>query len=328
MIHSRRTALALLVSIATLSAAPQQAFAQPSAWPNKPVKLVVNFPPGSSPDVVGRAIAAPLQQVLGQPVVVENKSGASGNIGADFVAKSPPDGYTLLMSAGSTIAINPHLQTKMPFDANKDLIPVAAASRMLLFLVARKDLPAKNLSEFISYAKAHPSKLTYASAGNGTGPHLAGEMLNSQGGINTVHVPYKGAAPALQDLLAGQVDYYFDPGIAISHVREGKLKMLAVAGLKRSSLFPDVPTLHESGLKGFDAGTTHGIYAPAGTPDEIVTRLNREINKILASPAAVSAIHNLGAEATPMSPAEFRTVLEEDSRRYADIIKARGIKGD
>jgi tripartite-type tricarboxylate transporter receptor subunit TctC len=322
-----RRKLVALATLAPLAAAPW-ALAQEAAWPTRTVKVIVNFPPGSSPDVVGRAVAGPLQEVLKQPVVVENKSGASGNIGADQVAKAEPDGHTVLMSAGSTIAINPHLQAKMPFDATKDLIPVAAVSRMLLFLVARPDLPAKDAKEFFAYAKAHPGKLTYASAGNGTGPHLAAEMLNAQAGLQTVHVPYKGAAPALQDLLAGQVDYYFDPGIAISHVREGKLKMLAVAGLKRSPLFPDVPTLHEVGMTGLDAGTTHGFYVPASTPQAIVQRLNAEINRILAMSAAREAIHGLGAEATPMSPAEFRKVLQEDSRRYAAIVKARDIKSD
>ena len=324
---SRRKVVALLTTLAPLAAGPL-AHAQQAAWPTKSVKLIVNFPPGSSPDVVGRAGAGPLQEVLKQPVVVENKSGASGNIGADLVAKAEPDGHTVLMSAGSTITINPNLQGKMPFDPTKDLIPVAAASRMLLFLVARPELPAKNISEFIAHAKAHPGKLTYASAGNGTGPHLAAEMLNGQAGIHTVHVPYKGAAPALQDLLAGQVDYYFDPGIAIGHVREGRLKMLAVAGLKRSPLFPQVPTLHESGLKGLDAGTTHGFYVPAGTPQPIVQRLNSEINRILATPAVRGTINGLGAEATPLSPTQFRQVLEDDSRRYAAIIKARDIKSD
>lgn len=326
MNRSRRKLVAL-ATLAPLAVAPW-ALAQEAPWPTQPVKVIVNFPPGSSPDVVGRAVAGPLQEVLKQPVVVENKSGASGNIGADQVAKAEPDGHTVLMSAGSTIAINPHLQARMPFDATKDLVPVAAASRMLLFLVARPDLPAKDIKEFIAYAKAHPGKLTYASAGSGTGPHLAAEMLNSLAGVDTVHVPYKGAAPALQDLLAKQVDYYFDPGIAISHVREGKLKMLAVAGLKRSPLFPEVPTLDEVGMKGLDAGTTHGFYVPAGTPQPIVQRLNTEINRILAMPVVRETIHGLGAEATPMSTAEFGKLLQEDSRRYAAIIKARDVKVD
>jgi tripartite-type tricarboxylate transporter receptor subunit TctC len=325
---SRRQALATLSSIAALAAVSSTARAQPAAWPGKPLHLIVNFPAGSSPDVVGRAVAAPLFKTLGQPIVSENKAGASGNIGADYVAKAAPDGYTVLMSAGSTAAINPHLYGKLPFDVNKDLVPVAAASRMVLFLVVRPDLPVKNFAEFVAYAKAHPGKLSYGSAGNGTGPHLAAEMMNSGAGISTVHVPYKGAAPALQDLLGGQVDFYFDPGIAINHVRSGKLRMLAVGGMKRSPLFPDVPTLDEAGLKGFDAGTTHGFYVPAGTPPEIVSRLNREINQALATPAVRSVIESLGAESTPISPAEFRALLNEDSKRYAAIIKARDIKAD
>ncbi|MGO4393996.1 Bug family tripartite tricarboxylate transporter substrate binding protein [Variovorax sp. M-6] len=327
--RTRRHALATLSAIAMLAGAAPAALAQsPAPWPSKPIRLIVNFPPGSSPDVVGRAIAIPLYEALGQPVVVENKVGASGNIGADAVAKAAPDGYTVLMSAGSTVAINPHIYDKLSFAPMKDLVPVAGASRMVLFLVVRPEIPVRNVAEFIAYAKANPGKLSYGSAGNGTGPHLAAEMLNSQAGISTVHVPYKGAAPALQDLLGGQVDYYFDPGIAISQVRAGKLRMIGVAGMKRSALFPDVPTLDEAGLKGLDAGTTHGFYVPAGTPPEIVGRLNREIDKALATPAVRAVIDSLGAEPTPVSPAEFRTVLSDDSKRYAAIIKARHIKAD
>jgi tripartite-type tricarboxylate transporter receptor subunit TctC len=305
---TRRQALAVLSSGVMLAATGRTAMAEsPSSWPSKPIRLIVNFPAGSSPDVVGRAIAVPLYEALGQPVVVENRSGASGNIGADAVAKSAPDGYTVLMAAGSTIAINPHIYEKLSFAPFKDLVPVASASRMELFLVVRPEIPVKNVAEFVAYAKANPGKLSYGSAGNGTGPHLAAEMMNSQAGISTVHVPYKGAAPALQDLLGGQIDYYFDPGIAINQVRSGKLRMIGVAGMKRSTLFPDVPTLHEAGLKGLDAGTTHGFYVPAGTPPEIVNRLNREIDKALMVPAVRSVIESLGAEPAPMTPAEFRT---------------------
>jgi len=315
--------------MAVLGAAGPAAMAQsPAAWPSKPIRLIVNFPPGSSPDVVGRAIAVPLYEALGQPVVVENRAGASGNIGADLVAKAAPDGYTVLMSAGSTVAINPYIYDKLPFAPLKDLVPVASASRMVLFLVVRPEVPARNLAEFIAYAKANPGKLSYGSAGNGTGPHLAAEMMNSQAGISTVHVPYKGAAPALQDLLSGQVDYYFDPGIAINHVRAGKLRMIGVAGMKRSPLFPDVPTLHEAGLKGLDAGTTHGFYVPVGTPPEIVSRLNREIDKALTTAPVRAVIDSLGAEPVAASPAAFRTVLSDDSKRYAAVIKERHIRAD
>jgi len=326
---SRRHALGTLSIAAMLSAVAPGALGQASAsWPAKPIRLIVNFPPGSSPDVVGRAVAAPLGAALGQPVVVENRSGASGNIGADAVAKSAPDGYTVLMSAGSTVAIDPFIYDKLPFAAMKDLVPVAGGARMMLFLVVRPELPVNSVPEFIAYAKAHPGQLSYGSAGNGSGPHLAAEMLNSRAGITTVHVPYKGSAPALQDLLGGRIDYYFDPGIAINHVRAGRLKLIGVAAPKRSELFPEVPTLDESGLKGFDAGTTHGFFVPVGTPAEIVDRLNREIDKALALPAVKAVIESLGAAPTPISPAQFRAGLLDDSERYSAIVKERHIKGD
>jgi len=300
----------------------------PSTWPAKPVHVIVNFPPGSSPDVVARAISVPLQEALGQPVIVENRAGASGMIGGEAVAKAPADGYTLLMTAGSVTAINPALFAKMPFDPAKDLVPVAATVRILLFLVARGDLPARNVREFLAYAKANPAKLSYGSSGNGTGLHLAGEMLKSQAGIFAVHVPYRGASPALQDLLAGQIDFYFDPGIALNHVRAGRLRMLAVGGLQRSSLFPEAPTLDEMGLKGFDAGTTHGFYAPAGTPAEVVARLNREINTILASAQFKRTSTSIGAEPTPMAPAAYGALTRDDARRFTAIIRERHIVAD
>lgn len=307
---------------------PGAAWAQPDGWPSKPVRVIVNFPPGSSPDVLARAVSLPLQQALGQPVLVENRAGASGMIGAEAVAKAPADGHTLLMTAGSTITTNPFIYSKIPYDTAKDLVPVAAAARIVLFLVVKPGLPVTNVREFLAYLKAHPGKLSYGSAGNGTGPHLAGEMLKSQAGVFAVHVPYRGASPALQDLLAGQIDFYFDPGIALSHVRAGKLRMLAVAALRRSSVFPDVPTLDEAGLKGFDAGTTHGFYAPAGTPPEIVTRLNLEINRTLALPNVRSQIAAIGAEPTPLTLAQFAAQMRDDSRRYAAIVRERNIQAD
>ena len=224
-----------------------QAFAQ--AWPSKPVKVIVNFPPGGAADQLARAIGLPLQEALGQPVVVENRAGANGNIGGDVVAKSPADGYTLLMSSGGMVSVNPHIYPRMAFDPAKDLVPVAAAARVLVYLVVKPSIPADNIKDFIAYVKANPGKLSYGSPGNGSSPHLAGEMFKSQAGLFAVHVPYRGAAPALQDLLAGQLDFYFDPGIGLQQVKAGKLKLLAVGSPKRSPMFPDVPTLDEAGLK-------------------------------------------------------------------------------
>jgi tripartite-type tricarboxylate transporter receptor subunit TctC len=320
---SRRAATAL--ALATLAIGPA-AWAQ--AWPAKPLRLIVNFPAGSSPDVVARAVAAPLSQALGQPVVVDNRGGAGGIVGADAAAKAAPDGYTILLSSGSAMSIVPLLAAKLPFDPAKDLIPVAAGARLELFLVSRAELPFKTYGEFIAHAKANPGRLSYASPGNGTSPHIAGEMLKSQAGVFAVHIPYRGSAAVLQDLLAGNVDYAFDPGIAFQHVRSGKLRLLAVGAAKRSPLFPDTPTLAELGLAGFDAGTTHGFWAPAGTPAAVVDRLNREINRALGLPSVVETIRGLGAEPTPLSPAQFGGVIQADKARYARIVQERKIVGD
>ncbi len=325
---ARRALLASAGAALVLLAMPTAALAQAGAWPSKPIRVVVNFPPGSSPDVLARAISQPLQQVLAQPVIIENRAGASGMIGADLVAKSPADGHTLLMTAGSTITTNPFIYPAIPYDTQKDLVPVAAVARIVLFLEAKANLPVKDAKAFLAYLKANPEKLSYGSAGNATGMHLAGEMLKSQAGVSALHVPYRGAAPALQDLLAGQVDFFFDPGIGLTHVRAKKLNLLAVAGMHRSAAFPDVPTLDEIGLKGFDAGQTHGFYAPAGTPAPVVERLNHEINRILATAAVKVQIETIGAEATPLTVQQFATVMADDSKRYGAIIKERQIKAD
>lgn len=319
----RRSLLSLLVAAAGILPTVHA-----QGWPNKPIKVIVNFPAGGAADQLARAVALPLQEALGQPVVVENRGGSGGNIGGDVVAKSAADGYTLLMSSGGMVSVNPHIYPKMPFDPAKDLVPVASAARVLVFLTVRPTLPVNNIQEFIAYVKANPGKLSYGSPGNGSSPHLAGEMFKSQAGLYSVHVPYRGAAPALQDLLAGQIDYAFDPGIGLNQVRAGKLKLLAVGSPKRSPLFPEVPTLAEAGLKGFDADTVFGFYAPAGTPAAVIARLNREINKILGTQAVKERIAGLGGEALPLTPAEFAAKATEDSKRFGAIIKERKIVGD
>jgi tripartite-type tricarboxylate transporter receptor subunit TctC len=298
------------------------------AWPAKPLRVVVNFPPGGAADQIARAVSAPLSEALGQSVVVENRAGANGNLGGEVVARSPADGYTLLMSSGGMVSVNPHIYARMPFDPAKELIPVAAAARVLVFLVSKPTLPVNTAQEFIEYVRANPGRLSYGSAGNGSSPHLAGEMMKSQAGLFAVHVPYRGAAPALQDLLAGQIDFYFDPGIGLNQVRAGRLKLLAVGSPKRSPLFPQVPTLDEVGLKGFDADTVFGFYAPAGTPNDVVALLNREINRILATPAVKDRIQALGGEALAISPADFAAKANEDSKRFGAIIRERKIVGD
>jgi tripartite-type tricarboxylate transporter receptor subunit TctC len=268
-------------------------------WPTKPVRVIVSFPPGGAADQIARIVAQPLQEALGQPVVVENRAGAGGNIGADAVAKSPPDGYTLLMSSGGTVSINPHIYAKMPFDPTKDIVPVASAARVLVFLeVNPAKVNATNIKDFLAYLKANPGRTSF------------------------------GAAPAMQDLLAGQIDFMFDPGIGLNHVRAGRLKMLAVGSPKRSALFPDVPTLDEAGLKGFDADSVFGFYAPAGTPADVVARLNRDINKILATQSIKDRITALGGEALPLTPQEFGNKAADDSKRFGALIRERKIIGD
>lgn len=295
-------------------------------WPSSPIKIIVGSSPGSSPDAIARALAPGLSEALKQPVVVENKTGVTGMIAAESVSRSPPDGYTFLMTSGSAATIAVHTLPKAPVDPLKDLVPVAGTARIELFLVSDARQDFKSFAEFVAYAKEQPGKLSYGTPGTGSAPHIAAEMLKAQAGFAAVHIPYRGSSPALQDLLAGSVQFAFDPGIALEHVKSGRLRLLAVGSAKRSPLFPNTPTLQELGLKDFDSGTTHAIYAPPGTPKSIVDRVNAEVNKLLATPEVAQAIRSLGAEPTPMSPAELAALLRRDSARYGAIVKARGIR--
>jgi tripartite-type tricarboxylate transporter receptor subunit TctC len=318
----------LLLAACTAAALPGFALAQ-GHFPDKPVRVIVSFPPGGAADQIARAVSDPLSKALGQPVIVENRAGANGNIAGDYVAKQPADGYTLLMSSGGTVSINPHLYPKMPFDPAKDLAPVAAAARVLVFLEVNPDkVPVKDAKEFLAYLKARPGKLSFGSPGNGSSPHLAAEMLKTQANVFATHIPYRGAAPALQDLLGGQIDFMFDPGIGLQQVKAGKLKLLAVGSPKRSPQFPDVPTLDEVGLKNFDADTWFGFYAPGATPQPVIAKLNGEINKILRSPAFVERMNAIAAVPVPMSPQDFAARAQIDSVRFGALIRARNIRGD
>ena len=303
------------------------AFAQ-SAYPAKPITMIVNVAAGSSVDVVARVLSAPLRDALGQTVIIENRAGAAGNIGSEAVVRAAPDGYTLLFAPASAIAINPLIYAKMSFDAFKDLVPVAAAAITTSLVVVRPGLPVNTVQELIAHAKANPGKVSYASPGAGSVPHLAAEIMNAMTGITTIHVPYKGAAAALQDVMGGQVDYVFDPGTAVSHIKSGKVRLIALATPKRSPQFPNVPTLAETGLKDFDGSTTHGVYAPSRTPTAIVERINAEVNKILATAAVREQLAAIAAEPTPMTPAQFRALLEADAKRYGAIVRERKIVVD
>ncbi|MGB3070782.1 MAG: tripartite tricarboxylate transporter substrate binding protein [Ottowia sp.] len=315
------------------AAALALASASPLAWaqvdyPNKPVKIVVNFPPGGAADQIARAISQPLQEALHQPVVVENRGGANGNIGADYVAKAPADGYTLLMSSGGTISINPHLYAKMPFDPAKDLVPVVSAGRILVYLEVHPKVPVNSAREFIQYVKANPGKLSFGSPGTGSSPHLAAELFKQQAGVFALHVPYRGGGPAIQDLLAGQLDFMFDPGVGLQHVKAGKLKLLAIGSSQRSPEFPNVPTMEEVGLKGFDADTWFGFYAPGGTPPAVIAKLNAEIGKIVRTPAFATRMTAIGGIPAALSPQEFAAKGHEDSDRFGALIRTRGIKAE
>lgn len=309
----------LAFTVGQLSAAMAQ------TWPSSPLRLIVSFPAGGAADLLARLISQPLSDALGQPVVIENKPGAGGNLGGEFVAKSAPDGYTLLVTSGGLVSINPHLYAKMPFDPATDLVPVAALARVPLYLVVRTESQAKDFKAFLADLKANPGKRNFGSPGVGSSPHLGAEMMRSMTKTDIVHVPYRGGAPALTDLLGGQLDFLFDPGIGLEHVKAGKLRLLAVGSPKRLHQFPETPTLDELGLKGFDGDSIFGVYAPAKTPANIVTRLNAEINKALANATIQERITAIGNIASPMSPAEFGEKSRGDSERFGAIIKERGI---
>lgn len=320
----RGLALAALAS-ASLALFPGSGAAQ--QWPDKPVTVIVNFPPGGAADRIARAITQPLSETFGQSFVVSNKGGAGGNIGGAEAAKAAPDGYTFLMSSGGMVSINPQIYKDMSFDPMKDLVPVAAAARVLVFLETTPQVPVNNVQEFIDYLKKNPGKLNYGSPGNGSSPHLAGELFKDMAGVDAVHVPYRGAAPAMRDLLGGQIEFMFDPGIGLASVEAGKLKLLAIGSMHRSSRFPDVPTLNEAGLTGFDADTFFGFYAPAGTPPEVIEKMNAEVNKIVRSDAFKETLAVMGAEPAPMTPQEFGQKAVDDAQRFGKLIRDQHIMG-
>ena len=301
----------------------------PAPYPNKPVKLVIPFPPGGPLDVVGRAIAQKLGEAWGQSVVVDNRPGAGGNIGADIVAKSVPDGYTILMGALSTHAVNPSLYPKMPYDAVADFAPITLVAVTPNVLVVNATLPVNSAKEFIAYAKANSGKLAFGSGSNGSAGHLAGELFKVETGADIVHVPYKGGAPATQALLAGDTQFMFDNlANAMPHVKAGKLKALAVTTAQRSKLAPELPTMAEAGLRGFDISTWFGLFAPAGTPKEIIAKWNAEVAKILNSPEMREKLVVQGAEPAPMTPEQFAAFVQSEIPKYAKIVKASGAKVD
>ena len=311
-----------LLCMAALGASAQ-------GYPGKPIKMIVPFPPAGSTDLSARAVAGKLQERLGQPVVIENKPGAGGNIGGEQAAKAPADGYTLFVGTVGTNAINASLYSKMPFDHQKDFAPVILLSKTPNVLVVNPSLPVNSVADLIKLAKAKPGELTFASSGVGTSIHMSGELFKSMAGLQMTHVPYKGSGPMLIDLISGQVHMAFDNlSAAIQHIKGGKLKALATTGSTRSPTLPDLPTVQEAGLAGYDSTSWNAIFVPAGTPREIVDRLNRELNAILSSAETRKFFADQGAESGGGTPEQLAALVRSETAKWSKVVKDSGAKAD
>ena len=333
----RRQALHAIGALLALGlGATGAAYAQASPWPAKPVRIVVPFAAGGTTDILARAIAPELGKAFGQQFIVDNRGGAGGNIGAELVARSAPDGYTLLMGTVGTHGINRALYKQLPYDPIKDFAPVTLVASVPNVMVMNTEkarrLGINNVQDFIRYAQANPGKLNMASSGNGTSIHLAGELFKSMTGTYMLHMPYRGSAPALLDMVGGNMDVMFDnlPS-SMAHIKGGKLKALAVTSAKRSTALPDVPTVEEAGgpaLKGFEASSWFGLLAPAGTPADIVQRVQQEVAKALATPAVKERLLSQGAIPGGNTSAEFASLIDREHRKWAQVVKASGAKVD
>jgi tripartite-type tricarboxylate transporter receptor subunit TctC len=316
----------VLVGCLGLTLLPSAVLAQ-ADYPNKPLKIIVGFPPGQATDVIARLLAEKLSAALGQAVIVDNKPGQGGSIGAAAAAKAPADGYTLLISATAPLATNPNLYKDLPYEPVRDFAPITLIANLPFVLVARPDLPANNVRELIALAKAKSGKLSYASSGNGSTSHLSMEMLKTATGIDLQHVPYKGSVQAFTDVISGQVDVVFDTAVyALPMVRAGRVKLLAVAGAKRSILSPDTPTVAEQGAPGYDSGAWLGMLFPTGTPRAIVTRMNSELIKIVRTPEVTERLFKLGAEPLSSTPEEFGAHIKSELRKWGKAVMDSGVK--
>ena len=307
------------------------AHAQADAYPNRPIKLIITWPVGGFADTLGRTVANQLGPILGQQVVVENRGGANGMIGADAVAKSAPDGYTLMFQSVTSHAINPTMYGKTPYSTEKDIVPLAVVASVPMLLVANPNLSAKNVSELIALAKKEPDSLAYATFGNGSASHLAGALFTNQAGIKMTHIPYKGGAPAITDTLSGQTPLSFSAfGVALPHVKSGKLVALGVTGSTRSKLLPDVPTIEEAGsLKGYEMSIVYAIWAPTGVPQPILNKLSKAIEQVVASSAFKEKVSSDGGEVmTIATPAESNVYFQREMQRLSKIVRDGNIKAD
>jgi tripartite-type tricarboxylate transporter receptor subunit TctC len=314
-----------LACLAPVAASP--ALAQ--AWPNKPIRWISPFAPGGGADITSRAIAAKLTPALGQQVVVENRGGAGGMVGTEIAAKAPADGYTLLLGTIGPIAVNPSLHSKMPYDPIRDLAPITQVANALNVLVVHPSLPVKSVKELIALARARPGELNYGSSGSGAADHLAGELFNSLAKVKMVHVPYKGGAPAMLDLVSGNVQLIFSTvSTAIASIKANRVRPLAMTGNQRFELMPELPTIAEAGLKGFEVNNWYGVFAPAGTPREIIVRLNAEIVKIMAMPDVRARLLDSGIAAVTSTPEQFSAYIQAETAKWAKVIREAGIKAE
>ncbi|HEY9224552.1 MAG TPA: tripartite tricarboxylate transporter substrate binding protein [Variovorax sp.] len=325
----RRTfALAAVAAAGTLSMAPFAALAQ-AAFPSKPITIIVPFSAGGTTDILARVVGQFMSTDLGQPVVIDNRAGAGGNIGGQAAARATADGYTIFMGTVGTHAINQALYKKMPFDPIKDFAPLSRVAMVPNLLVANPSQPYKNVKELIAYAKANPGKVNFGSSGSGSSIHLSGELFKQMAGVDMQHVPYRGSAPAVSDLLGGQISIMFDnmPS-AIAHVKGGKLRALAVTTAKRSPALPDVPTIAESGVPGYEATSWFGLLAPAGTPAPVIAKLNASILKALANPEVKKKLAEQGAEAAGEKPEQFAAFIAAETAKWGKVVKESGASVD
>ena len=298
------------------------------SWPTKQIKFIVPYPPGGGTDVIARIVQEPLSKELGQQVIIDNRGGAGGSIGSALAAQSPSDGYTVLFTLSSH-TINPSFYPKLPFDTEKDFSPVVTIASLPQILVANPNFPAKNVKEVIDMAKAKPGSVSYASVGNGSPGHLAGAMMATDAGVDMVHIPYRGGGPAITDVIAGQVPLlWVSIPAAAQFVKSGKVKALAVSTLKRSAVFPDVPTMSESGFKGFEVDSWYAMFVPAKTPQAIIERLNKAALKVLAQPEVKEKLLSQGAEAVGDTPNQLAEVVKKEIAKWKQVVKAANIKVD
>jgi tripartite-type tricarboxylate transporter receptor subunit TctC len=320
---SRALASLVFVTAATCG------YAQTGVYPDRAVSIVVPFPPGGGTDVGARLIAQKLSARWGQPVLIENKGGAAGMIGSDFVARAKPDGYTLLIGNIGTFSINPSLYKKLPYDPDKAFAPISMIAELPFFLLVTPSFKANNIKELIAFAKANPGVVTYASSGSGSGPHLAGEMFEKAAGLEMVHIPYKGGGPAATDVMAGHVSMYFSTVLeSIGSVKAGKLKALGASSGTRSPAMLELPTISESGVPGFDAGSWIGIAAPAGISPAIIDKISADVKAVLSDQETRQSLIQQGATPLPLSPAAFKARIDSDRQRYAKVIKDGNVQID